>query len=71
MIQTMRFETHAKAIKFIAYLVSAKVQFTCTNEDGQTLVCYPVDEEIRVGRERDQMERRRAGARETENQEPL
>lgn len=72
MIQIMRFETPASAMKFIAHLVDARVQFTCTNEDGHTVVCYPVAEEVRVGRERDQLGMgRRAVAGENEKKEPL
>lgn len=72
MIQTMRFEAPAQAIKFISHLVAAKVQFTCTWEGSETLVCYPTAEEVRVGREREQLDLwQRAVMCETESREPL
>lgn len=44
-IQTFKFDSPLLAMKTIAQLLAAKIQFTCTHEAGQIHVCYPIGAE--------------------------
>ncbi|WP_414608271.1 hypothetical protein [Stenotrophomonas pavanii] len=44
-IQTFKFDSPLLAMKTIAQLLAAQIQFTCTHEAGQIHVCYPIGAE--------------------------
>lgn len=53
MIQTFKFDTPLHALKMIAHLLAAQIQFTCSFEAGQIHVCYPVGAEARLPQDLD------------------
>jgi len=53
MIQTFKFDTPLHALKMIAHLLAAQIQFTCTFEAGQIHICYPVGAEASLPQDLD------------------
>lgn len=47
-IQTFKFDSPLLAMRTIAQLLAAQIQFTCTREAGQIHVCYPIRAEANL-----------------------